>query len=110
MYILNVDTRADLLVDFKVLGSVSPLARQNVTSRTGQRITDQEIPVTLHQVFCHLQQYRGLHVDTQTHTQTHCVPLQSEHYIQHSNSLLLYRSRLQELSSVWFAAVMKDLM
>lgn len=75
----SVHTLAYLLVDFKVLCNISPLRSQNVTSWTGQRITDQEISITLHQVFCNLQQYRGLHMDTQTNTHTHHVCLQSKH-------------------------------
>lgn len=62
---------SNLFVDLKVLGLVSPLGGQNVTSWTGQRITDQKIPITLHQVFCNLQQYKGLDVGTHTHTNTH---------------------------------------
>lgn len=69
----SLHTLAYLLVDFKVLCNISPLRSQNVTSWTGQRITDQEISVTLHQVFCNLQQYRVLHMDTQTNTRTPCL-------------------------------------
>lgn len=49
-----------LLVDFKVLSSISPLGSQNITSWTGQRITDQEISIPLHQVFCNLSGYRSV--------------------------------------------------
>lgn len=46
-----------LLVDFKMLGLISPLGGQDVTSWTGQRITDQEVAITLHQVFSNLPRY-----------------------------------------------------
>lgn len=80
-----------LLVNFKVLGSVSPQGGQNVTPRTGQWITDQEIAVTLHKVFCNLWQYRGLHVGAHTHinTQAHHVCLHCKHQIKSNNSHLL---------------------
>lgn len=60
-------TTRHLLVDLEVLGGVSPLGGQHVTSWAGQRIPDQKVAVTLHQVFCDLQQHKRSQISTHTH-------------------------------------------
>lgn len=59
-----------LLVDFKVLSGISPLAGQNVTSWNGQWIADQEVSITLHQVFCNLRNNTDSCICAWTHVHT----------------------------------------
>lgn len=42
-------------IDLKVLSEVLPLTGQDKVSRARQGITNQEVPITLHKVFRHLQ-------------------------------------------------------
>lgn len=67
---LTAREKLHLLVDLEVLGGVSPLGGQDVTPGAGQRIPDQEVSVTLHQVLRDLQQHMGSHISTRAHTHT----------------------------------------
>lgn len=71
----------DLLGDLEVLGGVSPLGGQDVASWAGQRVPDEEVSVTLHEVLCDLQQHTGMTYQ-HTHSHTHEVCFHSKHLIQ----------------------------
>ena len=44
----------DRPVDLEVLSKVLPLTGQNKVSGAGQRVSNQEVTISLHEVFCHL--------------------------------------------------------